>query len=426
MEAENMMQINPYAEMMGNTMPTSVAPEVQPPQYTAIQQPIPPEVQKMHQPTTNPVEIQQRQEGWQEVIKRFTSDPNIMRAVGMFGASLSSARTPGQTHGGHFGQAMTVGRSAYDFGKQSEIEQRMRMTKEQREQAESDARVASSKASTEGQVLTNTRTRATMDDAIAKVKTEREKAEVELASAKTDQERNAIQLAYTKKVEGIKMSIPDAAIRSSFEEEFKAKGLNNKLTEAQINASRASANASNASAGNSAASAARTRLETKAIEDLSPEERTDYILKRGKYGAGAGSAQVQVNEYFRSHWANANPKKDTETDATYKSRQSAAVLKHMQTVRDKGNPEQFMKFIELQPGPPNESLEDSMKRFEKFNEAMAKMGGGGAPAPAAKSEDVSAKATASWGKYEPDKYDYRIGADGIVERKSKTKPITVK
>jgi hypothetical protein len=377
METENMMQVNPYAQIMGTQESAAQAPA--PAQYAAMQNPTPPEVQQMHQPTQNPVEIQQRQEGWKAVIQKISSDPNLMRAIGMFGGSLASARTPGQTHGGHFGQAMMVGQGAYDFGKQAEIDQRMRMTKEQREQTESDARVASTQAQTEGQVLTNTKTRATMDDAISKVKTEREKAEVELAGAKDENEKRRIELAYQKKVDGIRQGISDTAIRASLDEELKTNGLRNRLLVDQSVSARASANASNASAGNSAASARLTNQKASAIEELSGEDKRDYLLQRGKYGLGAGSAQVQVNEYFRTHWTNSNPKKENETDEAYKARQSTAVLKHMATVRDKGDAEQFLKFIEVQPGPMDETPDQMAKRFTAWKATMASISGGGSP-----------------------------------------------
>lgn len=429
MEPLDQMQVNPYATIAGiQDTSTSLAP----PSYSAMQQPVDPGVQQLQAPTNNPAEIEQRKEGWLEVIKRMQADPNVMRAVGMFGAAAMSARQPGQSKLGHLGQAFMIGQSAYDFGKQAELDQRMRMSKEQRDQAESDARVASTRAATEGQVLQNETTRATMQDTIAKARLARQQAEEQLAGARSDNEKKRIELNYTRRLETLKNAIPDATIQKSIEAEYAAAGLRNDLTRSQIKQADMAAVASGASAGASAANARLTNMKADAIRDLSPEDQRAYILGIGKYAnGGAGSAQVQLQEYFKGHWTVANPKGATETEEAYKARQSKAVLDHMQTVRNKGTNEEFLKFIELN-GVQGESIDASIKRYQEWRTAMDKIGNPSASpaapkptggAPAVSEAQISQAAIRSWGSYDPSKYQYRIAPDGVIERISKTQPI---
>jgi len=76
-------------------------------------------------------------------------------------------------------------------------------------------------------------------------------------------------------------------------------------------------------------------------------------------------------------------------------------------------------------------MSDSHNRVSAMESEASKLqtrlggGKGAAPsaapaaAPAAADSAVQSKATAAWGSYDPDKYDYRIGPNGVVQRKLK-------
>lgn len=310
------------------------------PNMSAIMQPIPPEVQAMHRPASSPEELEQRKVGWMEIATRIASNPNLMRAFGYFGAAATGPRGPGQTGVNQLANAALVGTSAYDFGQQAEFERNMQMRKEGREAEESAARVDQSRATTRNTRLEGDLRARTIDDAVAKVKTERKKADVELKSAKTEQEKRAIELKYTKRVDEIRATIPDTAIKADLEAALAKGGLANKLTQAQT----ASAGAT---AGYYSAKTKELDEEMRLLKDLPEEEKRQFVTKTGKYATGFGSAQAQMAEYYKSNWKKANPKGATESDADYDKRVSIATDAFLTTSKDKPDSEQFLRWAAL-------------------------------------------------------------------------------
>lgn len=322
---------NPYEFLELPSMP-SASPPVPGLEYQAVMQPQPQQNPEavLHVPTTDPQEIAARKEGWMQVINRVTSDPNLMRAVGLFGAQMLQGRQPGQTLGGQLGQAWMLGRTAYDFGKEAEFQRQLLLRREGRAEEAHGLEMRAGAARVRGLETDVDVKVATKEDAIAKVRQERQLVEQQLENAKNEGERKKIQLDWDKRIAEIKKAIPDAKFRKEFEASLESEGLKNLLTKAQIDASAATARAANART-------AEQELENKDLESMTPEERRAY---RAQAKAGQTSAQVQALEAYKRNWKVANPNATDQQAA-------AAADRFLTQAKGKGDAEVFFKWAGL-------------------------------------------------------------------------------
>jgi len=389
MDFQQMMGTMPQSEMaapqFGQPSPQLLAQPAQPAQmpYAATQQGLPPEVQAMNTPVKSAEELEQRKSGWMEVIKKISADPNIMRAIGYFGQSVAQPMPQGQSAIGHLSNGVMTGVNAYQFGKDAEFQRQMAESKNKREVAESEANVEGTKARTAGTVTDNELKTRTLEDSVAKVKTEREKLALDLGKAKDEAERAKIQLAHDKRIAEIRTSLPDDSYRASLDAELKAKGLANDLSKAQ-------ASSANATAGYYGAKASEVKAEMDAMKGLSDEEKRQFITKTGKYAGGVGSGQAVMAEYYKGNWKQANPKRAGETDEQYGTRAATALNSYLTTAKDKPEADEFLRWAGLY-GTGNSTTD--MAAFKKWKgEAPAgSTPGGAATAKRERTFDASGK-----------------------------------
>lgn len=334
---------------------------------SGVMNPVPQEVQAMHKPTADPVEIEARKAGWMDVVRKMTSDPNVMRAVGYFGSSLAQPMPFGQTRMGHLAQAFGVGRSAYDFGKEAEFQRQMLMKKEGREEAESGALVRSRHATAAGQEQQNEITALTKDDAIAKLKLETERAREQLAGTKDENRRKKLETDAIARREAIIASLPEGVEKRAVIAEMQKPEYDLKRIQAATASSNAAAGASSAQAALSRAKLTEQDLENQDNALLTPEERRAQRNRRG-----ATSGQVQAAEWFRSNYKVANPGATDQAAAAA----TAEWLKDKKT----DDMEQFMKFQENRIPKPGETPQQVFQEFLTLKEIVK---GGGNTAPAA-------------------------------------------
>jgi hypothetical protein len=266
-------------------------------------------------PTQDPMVIQDRASRWNALATQMMTNPALQQALLFGGAAMMQPPQWGDTAGSIIGRGVTTGASAYNLQELAQFEQGMKQRQETRQQTESDARVAESKARTEGQGLENEKTRATMDDAIKKIQLEVQGAEVALGSAKDEAERKKIQLETDRRIKAIKDAIPDAKMRESIEAELAAKGIENKLKTDQAGAARAASFYSYQAGRNQEANAEEQRIINKAMDLLSPEEKKRLVQRKVGVTQTAKEAEASV---YSDLWDRMNPgKKDDVAKAKF-------------------------------------------------------------------------------------------------------------
>lgn len=339
--------------------PAAPAPVAPPDNMAGVLNPVPPEVQQLNQPTANPAEVQARTQGWMEVVKRVTSDPNLMRAVGYFGTAAMQPMAPGQSTMGHLGQALMLGRTAYDFGQDAAYQRALNERKLLREEKESDATIglrkaqtAGAEASTVGQLEQNEITRATKQSTIDKAREEVELTKQRLANAKTEADKLKIELDAQKRREAFIASVPGAE-KAAVLAELQKPGAELKRIAAQTGQAGAAAAASSAHARLYGAQAAEQETENKDLANMTPEERRQ---QRQQKRAGANvSAQVQSMDRVAALFKQANP--------SWNERQVAQAVLNQIGEKKSNEREMYIKWAETNEPKLGETPQQHVKRF---------------------------------------------------------------
>lgn len=397
------MTQNPYSDIFGGGQPAqAMVPQAQP-QFSAMTQPIDPAVQQIMQPAKSPEEVESRKAGWLEVMQKALQDPNISRALMFFGATAAGPRNPGESGMGHFGRAALTGRTAYDFGLEAERSRAMQEAKERREQEAHTANVESTRAGTEG---TRARTaavqldtdfnRQTMTDRVGKVKTEAEKAQLELDKARSQEEVDRVKRKYEAKRAEILNGVPDATLRQSIEDELKKQGFDNKLRAAQA----ASAGATAAYYGSKAG---EQKLENKDLEAMTPEERAQYRTRTGKFQpttSAASSAVVAGESVFGRLYEQQNPKpQEPEKHAEWTAKRAKYIEERLTKLRQMDSDKQRIEAYKLWQ---IDGGENSGKTFQQFAAelGLSFTGEPGKPGAAATKYEVGKVYPGKTGRYE--------------------------
>lgn len=367
-----------YAQMLG-IQPQ--APQVAAPQYAPMMQPAPEQnVEALyHQPTTNLQEIETRKAGWLEVIQRLTSDPNLMRAVGMFGAQAMQPLAPGQTTMGHLGNAWMVGRSAYDFGKDAEFQRAMLARREGRAEESHRATMETHAATLPGVRAESSVKVATVQDQIDKAKLEVDRTRQLLENAKSEGEAKKIELEAAKRREAIIRALPEGTEKNAIIAEFKKAELENNRIIAATKASGAQAAAASATAAKTGTENRILQQEEKDLAAMTPEERRAYRARKGQT-----SAQVQMADRVQALYRQANP--------TATPQQAAQAALDFFKDKKTDDLEQYLKFTELDPPKPGETPDQHFKRFQNVRTLVS---GGKTPTAPAPTGNLGAASAAA-------------------------------
>lgn len=333
--------------------------------FAGQQQQVPPEVMAMNKPATSPEELEVRKAGWLQIVQKVTSDPNLMRAIGMAGSTLMQPKDWGQTNAGHIGSAYQVGQSAYDFGKTAETEQHYAAAKENRAQeshvadvAQTQARTEETQVKTAGDRTANQIAEATKTETIAKAKLYNDNLDIQIKLAKTQRERDQLHLAKEQHLKEIFDQIPDATLRQQAIAEAEKQGAINLKNKAEAAHAGAQAGEASARAGKLKSETEAQRLENEGQATLTPAERAKQSTKSGR----GTSAQVEMAEWFKANWKAANPKAAGEDDAKWEQRASQAA--HDNIVGKKANMmDQYIKWEGTDLGVPGETPAQKFNRF---------------------------------------------------------------
>lgn len=337
--------------------------------FSAMQQPVDPTVAQMMRPATSPEEVEVRKQGWTEFIQRAASDPNIMRAIGMFGSHILQPKSPGQSSLGRFAEGAMIGRTAYDFGQEAELQRSRQMAKDARDAEAHDVNVASTKASTEG---TRARTEAqrvdtqfsqqTLNDRVAKIKTEAQKAELELQRARSQEDIDAIKRKFEAKKAALLADVSDRVVLQSIFAELDKQGIENNLRNAQAASANASAGASGASAQYYGAKAGEQELENADLRNMTPEQRNQYRTKTGPYAATRSGTVGAGEEVYGRLYEQQNPKPiEPEKHADWTARRAKYIEENIGKLRRMDRDRQIieaMKLYQVDPG--------TAKSFDEF------------------------------------------------------------
>lgn len=270
--------------------------------YAGMTQPQDPTLTAINKPAQTPAEVETRKSGWQAVWDKFTTDPNLQRAMLMVGAHMMQPLAPGQTTMGHLGQSLALGSQAINAGEYANYEKSRQDTKDQQETAESGARVAASKAST---AETQARTPGTIAD--SKVKTDTAQARIDeantasataklaLAKATSQEEVDKIQRDLDKHKLQIEQAVPDAVRKKAVMAELEAAGLKADEAKARINASKAAAGASGSAARANNLKADESQITLDVLKKMPDSEKKEFLTKTGKYSTSASGVTQQAS-----------------------------------------------------------------------------------------------------------------------------------
>lgn len=352
--------------------------------YASFEQPVPPEVEAMHRPAATPAEVEVRKQGWMQVVQRAVQNPNLMRAIGMFGAQLAQPMAPGQSGAGHWSNAIQLGTTAYQFGEEAE-RQRARETQQDamqrqrhdlalRQGEEGIAASQSTRRLNEVRlpgIEAQTRiTLATEQDAIKNVQLERQRTEQLLANAKTTAEKDAIALKRLKEEDAIISSLPPNLRTQAVMAEYQKPQLELDRIKAAIKASNAQAGQAGSAAAENAAQTKLLNLQYKDLAAMSPEERRQFSLRTK---GGQTSAQVQLIDTFKASVKAANPQlSDQELNAR--------VVDFM-TNKKADDLAAYLDYRDNSPPKKGQSDEEHFREFAKLRDLARK---GGAAPPAAR------------------------------------------
>lgn len=261
--------------------------------YSTMQQgEIPPELQP--KPAATSAEVEQRKAGWLAALERVTSDPNLMRAVGMFGANMVQPTAPGQTGLGKFGESYAVGRAAFDAGEYSKRQQEMQEREQTRREASTTSEIESRGATTEqtrartpGVAAESALATGTLRDRVDAVKIATDRAGLELDKATRDEDVAKVEREMRKRRAEIANLIPDESLRAA--EEARIDEIITKAQQARANL----ANTRATTAGK-VVDTAKDQITLDVLQDMPKEELKEFLTKTGKYSTHTSGVSQQA------------------------------------------------------------------------------------------------------------------------------------
>ena len=279
---------SPYASILDSAPP----PAAQPMQYGPMVNPAPadPTVAAMNKPAQSPQELEQRKAGWMQIFQ----NPNFMRALGFAGAQLAQPVQPGQTQFGHLGQAFATGLSAYQAGDYAQQQADLAKSKDARENAESAATVANTEART-GEAVARTPGiqaesdvgAATVNDKIARIKSEADAAALKLKEAKGEADVAAVERELRMKRAQIEKEVPDEKLRAAALAEMDTKIL-------AASEARARLGLTEAQTKGAKASAVAKEITVDTLNKMDDKERKEFLTKSGRYSVHTSGISQQA------------------------------------------------------------------------------------------------------------------------------------
>ena len=422
--------------------PTSLAAVLEDPNATAPQPTeeeglagvVQPDIGKaIHSPITDEKEIENRKLGWSTVFEKFRDNPNLQQALGIAGARLMQPVKPGESVSGNLGQAVVQGQQAF---KQGELLQRQQGREDvaDAQKAEMHAvQIPEVKAKTEGALAQAEERRsvtarntallpgdvaasetavATKDAKVKQARALADKAVAEAEAATDTEAINKVLREFNKKKAALLAGASDEIVKKAVEAELATPTLKVDLLRQQIATSKAAAGEHAAGAAERTVRTTKERLTTDALAQLKkddPKGFQEYVTKTGKYSGGSTSAEVQKSEL----WGSLYDKLPTGDSSKGNKTREQFIMERLQAAKQKDALELLVKA--KQAGMSDEEINDlGLLDLAKASVA-GKRKDGASPTIA-----VEAEAKAAWGKYEPEKYDYRREpGTGKLQRKLK-------
>jgi hypothetical protein len=270
----------PFSSMLGTP---GMPPQDQAAGYSDVVNQPHPIIQEMNTPATSPQEFEKRKAGWQMLVEKLQTDPNLQRAVGFAGAALVQPRQPGQTNLGQIGQAYMVGQSAYTAGEYSKYEQDLKSKEEARKTSESQASVDLTKARTPGVAAESAVSAQTVDTRVQAAKAALEQSQLALKKATSQEQVDALHRDIQTRRAQIEKDIPEESVRKSILAEY------DKVL-ADVTEKRAKA-------AQEQGKADMSKLTVDIVKGMDKEEQKQFLTKSGRY-SGSQSAVAQQRDMW--------------------------------------------------------------------------------------------------------------------------------
>lgn len=286
-----------FSSMLGAPAQQPQQPVMQDPNFTGMLQPQPdPVVMQMNKPAATPQEVEARKTGWLYLKEKF-EDPVFVQSLGLAGAVLAQPRAPGQTSAGQVSQAFVAGTSAYNLGKQSQVEQARKDREEQRKQTESEANVEGTRANTrrtgvatESDILRQPGIKADSDVAagtvksrVDKVKLDLEDAQFRLGKMRKVEEVDALERELKARKLKLAREIPDATLLAEQEAEVEKAILAARQARANIAATRSGTALTDTKNEGAQLDNKKDELTYNVLRDMKPDELKEFLTKTGRY-----------------------------------------------------------------------------------------------------------------------------------------------
>jgi len=354
-----------YTEMLGG--PQEEQPPAQPMTpgggFSGMTQGLPPEVQAAARPPATPEEFEVRKKGWLQFVTEAMKDPNLSRAIGMFGVSLAQPVPQGQSKLGHFATGLNVGMGAFDMGKQAQVEQDTK-------QAESAAVIESRKAETE----------------LKKAQLPGVKAEAKVAEATSGDKITQLRAAAKKATSDAEKAVSDADV-AKVEAELKRldaeaikaipEALRKETKLAEFELAKTKLNEAKARVWKLSGEAAEQDISVQTLAGMTEAERKEFLTKSGRFST-ATSGLVQQGNFWGTLYDKLVEKDPNSASVKGKSRE-AFQMEQLQAAKQ-------IDAIQLLIKAKQMGLEESeiaeLGLFEMArNAAAARRPGGAAPTP---------------------------------------------
>lgn len=256
-----------------------------------------PELQAANTPAATPQDFEKRRSGWMQLLERFSTNPNLQRAMMLVGAQMAQPLQPGQTWQGNTANAAVVGLNAYQLGQQADFSQKQALRKEGRE----DTRLAleservglerrrveegekTGEIGRESTLLDIDTRRKTQSDTIKRGHALAEEAVLKLEEFKDGDSLRRAERAVKEQEARIRQSIPDQALQQAELD--------------KINELRTKVESMRATGRLTTAKAREQEIEVEDLEGMTPAERQEI---RNRKGGGATSAFAQRETSYRT------------------------------------------------------------------------------------------------------------------------------
>lgn len=255
-----------------------------------------PDITAANTPAASPQDLENRRTGWMKILEKFSTNPNLQRAMMMVGAQLAQPLQPGQTWQGNAANAAVVGMNAYQLGQQADFAQKQALRKEGRE----DTRLAletervdiARRGQAEAEKTGDVKRTETLLDIDTKQRTQQDTIKRGHALAEMEVERlreyrdgeslRRAERAVKEQEARIRQTIPDEALQQAELNKL------NKLSE-ELSHIRTTSRLSTAKAR-------EQEIENEDLERMTPEQRQQL---RNQKGGGQQSAFIQRENSYR-------------------------------------------------------------------------------------------------------------------------------